>query len=112
MKIVLLGAGNVAYHLGLLIKKKGHKILQVYSPTSRNGKALALKLKCSHTQSTSEISNEADIYIVALKDDAISSVINKLTFLPQLIVHTSGSIGIDVFPKRLADSDHRLALAS
>ncbi len=104
MKIVLLGAGNVAYHLGPLIKKNGHTILQVYSPTARNGKALALKLKSIHIQSTSEISNEADIYIVAIKDDAITNVINKLTFLPQLIVHTSGSIGIDVIPKRFKNS--------
>ncbi len=104
MKIVLLGAGNVAYHLGPLLKKKGHKIIQVYSPTSLNGKALAQKLKCSHVQSISEISTEADIYIVVLKDEAISNVINKLTFLPRLIVHTSGSIGINVFPKRIINS--------
>jgi predicted short-subunit dehydrogenase-like oxidoreductase (DUF2520 family) len=104
MKIVLLGAGNVAHHLGPLLKKKGHVIMQVYSPTFRNGKELALKLKCSHVQSISEISNEADIYIVALKDDAISNVINKITFRPRLIVHTSGSIGIDVFPKQIRNT--------
>ena len=104
MKIVLFGAGNVAYHLGPLLKKKGHKILQVYSPTSKFGKTLARKLRCEPIHTISAISKDADVYILALKDDAIENFVNKLPFIPKLIVHTSGSIGMNVFPKRIKNT--------
>ena len=100
MKIVLLGSGNVASHLGPILKKKGHKISQLFSHTSSNGIILSKKLKCTFTTNSDQIDPTADLYIVALKDDILASFIKKLLFIPKLIVHTSGSMGIDVFPKK------------
>ena len=41
MKIVLIGAGNVATHLGIALQKAGCLILQVYSRTEESASALA-----------------------------------------------------------------------
>lgn len=44
MKIVLIGAGNVATHLGQALAKANHQILQVYSRTKESAQALAEKI--------------------------------------------------------------------
>ena len=43
-KIVLIGAGNVATHLGMALQKSGHDVMQVYSRTEESARALADKL--------------------------------------------------------------------
>ncbi len=101
MNIVLIGAGNVASYLGPFLKKKGHKIIQLYSRSKKNGEPLAKKLKCNHTTNTSKILPDADIYIIALRDEAISSFLSDIKFIPRLIVHTSGSVGLNVFPDNM-----------
>ena len=95
---VLIGAGNVAYHLGVLLASKGYHIIQVYSRT-KSGQALAAKLRSIHIRSVSDLRQDADVYLVAVSDKAISGVIKKMNFDPGLIVHTSGSTPINVFPE-------------
>ena len=101
MNIVLIGAGNVASHLGPLFQSKGHKIIQLYSRTVKSGLTLSKKLKCKYITDPSELLKEADVYVIALRDEAIVSFLKKLIFIPKLIVHTSGSLGIEVFPPML-----------
>jgi predicted short-subunit dehydrogenase-like oxidoreductase (DUF2520 family) len=96
-KIVLIGSGNVASHLGKALKKKKCSILQVYSRSASSAKKLALTLKSSYTNDISQLVTNADIYIVAVSDDAISSVLSQIAFQPSLIVHTSGSVSDTVF---------------
>ncbi len=101
MKIVLIGAGNVSFHLGPLFRKKGHEIVQVFSRSEKSGKELAKKLGCKYVTEVPAIAQGADIYVVALRDEAIVPFLKAMTFIPRLIVHTSGSISIKVFPKRM-----------
>ena len=65
MKIVLIGAGNVATHLGIALQKAGCLILQVYSRTEESASALATS---SVTPVPDEIRRDADLYTVALKE--------------------------------------------
>ena len=44
IKIVLIGAGNVATRLGIALQQAGYPILQVYSRTEESASALAAKL--------------------------------------------------------------------
>ena len=94
--IVLIGSGNVATHLGIALKKSGCKIIQVYSPNKTHALALAKKLKTKFCTTIEAISQEADLYIMAVKDDAIKEVSQKLILKNKIIVHTSGSASIDV----------------
>ena len=92
--IILIGSGNVATHLGTSLRKRGFKIVQVWSKHIKNAKILASKLNCDCTSSLNQL-KKADLYILAVKDDVISKVLSKLQNIA--IVHTSGSISIDVF---------------
>jgi predicted short-subunit dehydrogenase-like oxidoreductase (DUF2520 family) len=100
MKVVLIGAGNVAYHLGSLIQRNGHEIVQLYNRSKASGSKLALLFKCDFTNSIGSINSAADLYIVALKDDVIKNFCSKISFTPKLIVHTSGTCNIGVFPEK------------
>lgn len=104
MKIVLIGTGNVAFHLGPVLKTNGHKIIQLYGRSEKNCLTLAKKLKCPHTTNRLKILPDADLYIIALRDVAIAPFVKNLTFIPTLIVHTSGSVGLDVFPGKMKNT--------
>ncbi len=97
-KIVFIGSGKVATALGLAIKKK-RKIVQVYSRTNASAKALAAKLSCPFTTDLKKIDPDADIYIIAVKDDVIVKVASSLKLRGKTIIHTSGAVGIDVLKK-------------
>lgn len=91
IKVVILGAGNVAAHLyENLAKSKEIDAIQLYN---RNLKSLDNFIG----NKTSDLSKliEADIYIIAVADDAISTLSNELPFKNKLVVHTSGSVSIN-----------------
>ena len=98
-RIVLIGAGNVATHLGHALKKAGQTIVQVYSRTAESASALASTLSCPYTTELSEVSTEADIYLVMLKDSVLHDVLPILTKQnPEgLFVHTAGSIPMNIW---------------
>lgn len=92
IKIVILGGGNVAFHLtSTFLKIKEVMVVQVYN---RNLDTIAhLKSKTAITNNLSEL-KDADIYIISVSDDAISETSSKLNFKKKLVVHTSGSIAM------------------
>ena len=98
-RIVLIGAGNVATHLGLAFQAKGCEIVQVYSRTEESAKDLAERLQVPYTVSLEEVSANADLYIVAVKDAALQEVIPSLVKGREdaLFVHTAGSISMAVW---------------
>ncbi|MDX9695004.1 MAG: DUF2520 domain-containing protein [Bacteroidales bacterium] len=99
-RIVILGAGNVATHLALALKKSDQKITFIYNRTINSAKELALKVGADYSDKIHEIPADADIYIIAVKDDAIDDISRNLNIHNGIVVHTSGGISIDVFQKR------------
>ena len=95
--IVLIGSGNVATHLGLSLVNKGYTIKQVWSKQLKNADILAKKLNSTSTDELKNLKN-ADLYIVAVKDDSLEAVIQQIKV--NNIVHTSGSIGLEVFDNK------------
>lgn len=95
--ITLIGAGNVATHLGKALTNKGFIINQVYSKTIENAAALATTLNANFCDKIEEITNESNIYIVCIKDDVINEFLANFSLKNKLIVHTSGSIDMNVF---------------
>lgn len=100
MRIVLIGAGNLATNLGKALFHAGHEIVQVYSRTEESASALAAVLKCAHTVDLAAVSTNADVFIFALKDDAVERVAYQLKKGREnlLFVHTAGSLHVDVLP--------------
>lgn len=98
MKIVLIGAGNLATNLGKALYRAGHEIVQVYSRTEEAASALADVLKCTYTTDLEEVVRNADVFIVAVKDIALPTVASILRTgrEGQLFVHTAGSMPMDI----------------
>ena len=92
--IILIGSGNVATHLGIALKKRDYNIVQVYSRSIDNAKELAQKLNADFTNDFTQL-KDANLIIVSVNDDVISEVLSKLK--NTAIVHTSGSIGVNIF---------------
>ena len=93
MKVVLIGSGNVATHLGNALYKAGHKIVQVYSRKSKNAKLLAKKLNAKSTDNYEDLQN-ADLYCILLPDDIIPAVAKKLANKinrETTVIHCSGA---------------------
>lgn len=97
--ITLIGSGNVATHLGLALHNKGYLIKEVYSNTLKNAKILAHQLGAIANNNQSKINHESDLYIVAIKDDAINDFLLHYPFIDKLTVHTSGTTSINTFPE-------------
>ena len=98
-KIVLVGAGNVATHLGTALRDAGYAVVQVFSRTGESASALAEKLGCPYTTDISRIVPDAGLYIVSVKDSVLAEVVPPLVRRnPEaLFVHTAGSMPMDVW---------------
>lgn len=96
MKIVFIGAGNVASHLSVALKNKGHEIIQVFSRTQQSAEMLATKLNTSFTTDFNTIKS-ADIYIYTISDSALTTVVKNMPHTQGIHVHTAGSVPISVF---------------
>ena len=103
MNIVLLGSGNVATHLGQALKRSGHTMIQVWSRSTENAQVLAGLLQAEAVSDISKLSDSADIYIISVKDDVIAEVAAGIPFKNKLLVHTAGSVEIDVLKDFSAD---------
>ena len=96
MRICLIGAGNLATQLGTTLSEKGHQIVQVWSRTSKSAAELALKLNCEYTTKIASIFSEPDIYIIAITDSAIETVLAKRSWGNTMVVHTAGSTPMNI----------------
>ncbi|MDI1255853.1 MAG: F420-dependent NADP oxidoreductase [Flavobacterium sp.] len=93
IKVTIIGSGNVAQHLiGAFVKSNAVEIVQVYSRKKQSIPALP-----DFEKITDRLDNldEADLYIIAVSDNAIAEVATKLPFKNRLVVHTSGSFPLD-----------------
>ncbi|MDR1154126.1 MAG: DUF2520 domain-containing protein [Bacteroidales bacterium] len=100
LKIVFIGAGNLAVHLSQALQNAGFEIAQVYSRTEASAGELAGLLQAPYTASISRIVDDASLYIISVSDDAIGSVLGSLN-PAGLVVHTAGSVPMDIFSGKL-----------
>jgi Glutamyl-tRNA reductase len=78
-KIVFIGAGNLATNVAEAFHDRHIKIAQIYSRTEDSARTLAKAVEADYTTELESVINDADIYIVALKDDAL------VELMPQII---------------------------
>ena len=93
ISVIVLGTGNVANHLiKAFIEAKGIDLIQIYG---RN--ITSLKKGATEVDTTSSLYQlkEADIYVIAISDDAISEFSSHLKLKNKLVVHTSGSVAMN-----------------
>jgi predicted short-subunit dehydrogenase-like oxidoreductase (DUF2520 family) len=96
MKIVLIGSGNVAWNLGKLFVQKGHRVIQVIGRNKHTCSELAYELDTESANYISIMYPDADLYVLAVNDDSIREIVKELKGFNKRIVHTSGSVSMEL----------------
>ena len=97
MKVVFIGAGNVATHLSAAMRQAGLCICQIYSRTEENAQRLAAEHACAWTTDTGALRSDADLYVFALKDAVLHKIVTQVSPNEGLWLHTAGSVPMDIF---------------
>jgi predicted short-subunit dehydrogenase-like oxidoreductase (DUF2520 family) len=99
MKVVFIGAGNVATHLAIALYRKSFDIIQVYSRTMGSASALAEQVNAIPVTDIASVINDADLYIFSVKDSVLDSAASQLPKNDGIWIHTAGSVPLDIFSK-------------
>ena len=93
IKVVLIGSGNVAFHLAKAFQQaKNIDLIQQFRRNDTNDHLFDQNIP--KTNSLNKL-KKAAIYFIAISDNHISSVSEQLKFKEGLVVHTSGSISMN-----------------
>ena len=98
ISMIVLGSGNVAQHLiTAFLKSEMVTLVQVFARDAS---------KINHLIDIEKITTDyltikkADIYVIAVSDNAIAEVSNQLPFKSRFVVHTSGSMPMTVLNEK------------
>jgi predicted short-subunit dehydrogenase-like oxidoreductase (DUF2520 family) len=98
MKISIIGAGNIAWHLAKVLEQGEMDIIEIYARDRRKAKAITSELYQSDaTNSLNFKDSEAEIFVLAVSDNAIEEVASQIE-LPSksMLIHTSGSMPLEI----------------
>lgn len=98
-RIVVVGAGNVAWHIARRAHAQGLSVEQVFSRDLAKAAELASQIGAQPISSFEELDVQADYYVLAVSDAAIGSVAAKMgERLPAsaCVVHSSGATPLSV----------------
>ncbi|CAN5574743.1 DUF2520 domain-containing protein [soil metagenome] len=97
LTIGILGSGNMAFCLGTALMDAGYIVHEIIARNPKEGKKLSHLLHAKWKSDLHQMEGNADCYFVCLQDNAIASVITEFPVKFKMLIHTSGSISIDVF---------------
>ncbi|MCA0395796.1 MAG: DUF2520 domain-containing protein [Bacteroidetes bacterium] len=95
MQIVIIGTGNVATLFSRLLRTTNHQVIQVFGRNPTKAAALAAAWGANHCSEWADIVKEADLYLIALSDAALSEL-QALSLPGKLVVHTAGSVSREI----------------
>jgi len=101
MKIAILGSGNVAYHLAKMFKEKNIPISQIFGRNEKDLQEISDQFEIPF--STTELA-DAELYFIAVNDDAVAAISKNIKNQNSLVAHTSGSL-----PKEILEGNYRKA---
>ena len=82
MVVTLIGTGNLGTNLHAALTKAGHEVVWLHGRTFLSQDV------------------RGEVVLVSVKDDAIADVTARLSVVPQLVAHTSGSTDISAISTR------------
>lgn len=89
MQIVLIGSGNVAFHLAKAFTEAQIPVSQIFG---RNTTELQKISEQFSIPSSTETLADADLYIISVSDSSITEVSSLIKNKNVLVAHTSGSV--------------------
>lgn len=102
MKTVIIGSGNLASHLSVALLRAGIPISEIFSPTKAHAEDLAERVGGRALDSLREVSADADMVIISVKDDAIEAVVDGLHHVRKdaVFIHTAGTVPLTVLSSK------------
>jgi predicted short-subunit dehydrogenase-like oxidoreductase (DUF2520 family) len=94
--IVIIGSGNMAYHLARVFLAANRKILQIFGRNSETTKSLGEHFQVPYSIKRVDLRKDAGLYFLAVNDDSLKDIATSLRLGESLVVHTSGSESIEV----------------
>lgn len=94
-KIVILGTGNVAWHLSKAFFKAGCDVVQVYGRSAQKAETIAAPVLASVATDLDQLIEDEDLYLLCISDDYILQVAKGLIHVKGIVAHTSGAIDLD-----------------
>jgi predicted short-subunit dehydrogenase-like oxidoreductase (DUF2520 family) len=95
-KITIIGTGNVAYSLGKLFVTHGYHIAQVFGRNIEDATKLAQLLKSQPVNDLQQLQQNTDLYLICVTDDAISQITTHFPTTALPVLHTAGSVAMDI----------------
>ena len=95
--VVIIGAGNVATHLAMALYQAEVNISQVISRNPESAEKLSELVHAGFTTDWKELDTGADLYILSVPDDVIPEILDKNLWKDKILVHTAGSVSLDIF---------------
>lgn len=89
--VVVIGAGNVAFHLTRALIENTVNVRQIFNRTLSTARELGEANNIHYTDKISELL-KADLYIIAASDSAVEELSHYIPYSDTLVVHTSGSL--------------------
>ena len=97
-KVSIIGSGNVAQHL--IQAFQSNPAIELVQVFARNPKNVTNLLDSDRITSDYTQLQQADLYIIAVSDDAIAEVSENLASDNQLVVHTSGTVTLNALANK------------
>jgi predicted short-subunit dehydrogenase-like oxidoreductase (DUF2520 family) len=99
MKIVIIGSGNVAAVLGRKFRAAGHSIIQIVGRNAAAASELAYEWNTVSSNYLSAVNRNADVYIIAVTDEAIPQIIKDFKLPDKVVAHTAASVPMEILKK-------------
>lgn len=100
-RVAIVGAGNVGSMLAKAFAQQGYELIGIASKSLAKAARLAKLFGARATTRAAEVTQYADIVVLAIPDDCMEQVVGEIAsedgFWPgQVVLHTSGSVGVDI----------------
>lgn len=93
MKTVIIGSGNVAYHLAKAFTQNNIKVSQIFGRNEVELNKISEELNIP--SSTKELA-DADLYLISVSDSSVEQVSDLIKNENALVAHTSGSLPLEI----------------
>ncbi|MDQ1098217.1 MULTISPECIES: Rossmann-like and DUF2520 domain-containing protein [Chryseobacterium] len=101
MQIVIIGSGNVAFHLAKAFMLSQIPVAQIFGRNEQELKSISSALNIPFSTERLE---KADLYLICVSDNAVEGVSDIIEEKNCLVAHTSGSL-----PKEILKGQYRKA---
>lgn len=101
MQIVIIGSGNVAYHMAKAFVQNKIPLAQIFGRNENELNKISEELNIPYS---TKILVDADLYIICVSDNSVETVSKLITNKNALVAHTSGSL-----PKEILAGEYRKA---